>query len=148
MPERLIDRLSKDQIEAIFDTLPIEFAFIDENDCLQYYNKGEERSRRGSDNILGNDIRECHKPESMPRTDKMLSDFKTGEKDEDEFWIDGLGIKFLNTFLAVRDKSGKYLGCIEIPLDFTPQEQLAEAKNDSYKFVVDQGEQKKPEDNH
>ena len=43
MSDRLIERLSKDQIEDIFDALPIEFIFVDENNCLKYYNKGEKR---------------------------------------------------------------------------------------------------------
>jgi DUF438 domain-containing protein len=137
MTERLVDRLTKDQIEAIFDALPIEFIFVDEQDRLQYYNKGEKRTRKGPDNILGNDIRACHKPESLPRTDEMLDKFKRGETDEDEFWIEGLGIKLMNRFLAVRDKEGKYLGCLEYLLNFTELEELAEAKKDSYKFVPD-----------
>ncbi len=135
MSERLIDRLSKDQIEAILDALPIEFIFVDEKDRLQYYNKAKKRTQEGADNILGKDIRKCHKPESQPRTDKMLDDFKDGERDEDEFWIEGLGTKLLNRFLAVRDESGNYMGCIEYLLDFTALEQLAEDKKDSYTFV-------------
>ena len=76
MSQRLIDRLNKEQIEAIFDALPIEFIFVDENDRLQYYNKGETRSRKGPEDILGNDIRNCHSPESLPRTNAMLLCFK------------------------------------------------------------------------
>ena len=57
MTERLIDRLTLDQIEAIFNALPIEFIFVDQDDRLQYYNKGEKRTRPGPDNILGQDIR-------------------------------------------------------------------------------------------
>jgi len=148
MTQRLIDRLSKDQIEAIFDALPIELIFVDENDCLQYYNKAETRSRKGPEDLLGNDIRNCHIPESLPRTDEMLNSFKNGEKDEDEFWIDGLGIKLLNRFLAVRDKSGKYMGCLEYLLDFTALDQMAEAKKDSHRFVPKPESSQKPEDIH
>ncbi len=135
MTERLIDRLNTDQIEAILDALPIDLIFVDENDCLQYYNKAEKRQRKGRDDTLGKDIRGCHQPESLPRTNKMLDDFKTGKKDEDEFWIEGLGNKIMNRFLAVRDKSGKYLGCIEYLLDFTAMEEMAEAKKDSHRYV-------------
>jgi DUF438 domain-containing protein len=136
MSERLIDRLSKDQIEAILDALPIEFIFVDEKDRLQYYNKGEKRTRKGPDDILGRDIRQCHKAESLPRTDEMLSGFRSGERDEDEFWVEGLGTRLLNRFLAVRDESGRYLGCLEYLLDFTALEQMAKDKADSHKFAV------------
>ena len=148
MTERLIDRLSKEQMEAILDALPLEFIFVDDQDRLQYYNKGEKRTRKGPDNILGQDIRACHKPESLPRTDRMLEDFKSGAKDEDEFWIEGLGIKLMNRFLAVRDCEGKYVGCLEYLLDFTAMEQMAESKKDSYKFIPDLSGLKKVEDEH
>ena len=148
MTERLIDRLSKDQLEAILDALPLEFIFVDDQDRLQYYNKGEKRSRKAPDNILGRDIRNCHKPESLPRTDQMLDDFKSGVKDEDEFWIEGLGIKLMNRFLAVRDREGRYLGCLEYLLDFTALGQMAETKKDSHKFFPDLGGLKKVNDEH
>jgi len=148
MCERLIDRLSRDQVEAILDALPIEFIFVDQNDRLQYYNKAESRSRKGPDDIVGRDIRECHKPESLPRTDRMLSDFKAGQADEDAFWIEGVGTKLLNRFLAVRDKSGKYMGCVEYLLDFTALERLAEAKKGSYRFVVASEAPQEPESSH
>lgn len=148
MEKRLVDRLSKDQVEAIFDALPVEFIFVDENDRLQYYNKEETRSRKGPEDILGKNIRNCHQPESLPRTNKMLDDFKNGVKDEDEFWIEGMGTKLLNRFLAVRDKSGKYMGCIEYLLDFTAMEQLAEEKKEAHRFVPKSGSPEKIDDVH
>ena len=148
MGNRLVDRLSKDQVEAIFDALPVEFIFVDEKDRLQYYNKEETRSRKGPEDILGKDIQNCHQPESLPRTDQMLEDFKTGAKDEDEFWIEGMGTKLLNRFLAVRDKSGKYMGCIEYLLDFTAMEQLAEAKKDAHRLLPAPDDSDKINDAH
>lgn len=148
MSKRLIDRLSKDQIEAILDALPIEFIFVDENDRLQYYNKGEKRTRQGPDDILGKDIRQCHKPASLPRADEMLGSFRSGRKDEDEFWVEGLGTRLLNRFLAVRDRSGRYLGCLEYLLDFTALERLAEEKVDSHRFVVASNEADEVGDKH
>ena len=109
--------------------------FVDERDRLQYCNKVDRQQRMAQGKTLGRDIRTCHKTESLPRTEQMLEDLRTGRKDEDEFWIDGLGVKLLNRFLAVRDESGKYLGCVEYLLDFTALEELAKAKADSHRFV-------------
>ena len=148
MSERLIDRLSKDQINAILETLPLEFIFVDESDRLQYYNKGDKRMRKAPDNVIGQDIRVCHQPGSMARTNKMLDDFRSGAKDEDEFWMDGLGIKLLNRFLAVRDENGKYLGCLEYLLNFTAVEELAEAKKDSYRRSAVPNAEHKVEEEH
>jgi DUF438 domain-containing protein len=138
MADRMIDRLSRDQLDAILNALPIEFIFVDEKDCLQYCNKAERQEQMRQREILGQDVRNCHKPESLPRTDRMLEDLRSGRKDEDEFWVDGLGVKLLNRFLAVRDESGRYLGCVEYLLNFTALEELAEAKKSSHRFVSSQ----------
>jgi len=142
MSERMIDRLSKDQLDAMLNALPIELIFVDENDCLQYCNRAERQERMRKGENLGGDVRNCHRPESLPRTEQMLDDLRAGRKDEDEFWIDGLGVKLLNRFLAVRDESGRYLGCIEYLLDFTALEALARAKAGAHRFV---SKQEKPE---
>jgi DUF438 domain-containing protein len=148
MSERMLDRLSKEQLNAILDALPIEFIFVDESDRLQYCNTEARQEKMDGDGILGNDIRTCHKPESLPRTEQLLADFKSGERNEDEFWIDGVGTRLLNRFLAVRDTSGKYLGCIEYLLDFTALEKLAEAKKDSHRHAASQPDTSKLEDTH
>ncbi|MBU2552353.1 MAG: PAS domain-containing protein [Proteobacteria bacterium] len=130
----MIEHLTAEQLEALMDALPIEIVFVDEDDRLRYWNKPETRSGGGRSDMLGRDIRQCHKPESLPRLEQMLDDLKTGRKNEDEFWIEGLGNRIMNRFLAVRDKSGRYLGVLEYLLDFTAAEQLAESKKDSPVF--------------
>jgi DUF438 domain-containing protein len=148
MSQKLIDRLTKEQIEAILDALPMEFIFVDAQDRLQYYNKGEKRSMKPPVETLGEDIRTCHRPESLARTEAMLEAFRKGEKDEDAFWVEGLGIKLLNRFLAVRDGEGNYLGCLEYLLDFTALENLAEGKKDAHRFHADRQRPAKLEEIH
>jgi DUF438 domain-containing protein len=126
----VIENLTNEQLEAILDSLPMNFIFVDENECLIYRNKDTERG--APSDVFGKDIRGCHKESSLPRLEQMVSDFKSGAKDEDEFWLMGLDRKILNRFLAVRNPEGKYLGMIEYLLDFTAMEELAEAKKDSY----------------
>lgn len=129
----MIENLSSEQLEAILDTLPMNFIFVDDNERLVYRNKDVERRAGGApSDLLGKDIRGCHKESSLPRLEQMVSDFKSGARDEDEFWLMGLDRKILNRFLAVRNPDGKYLGMIEYLLDFTAVEELAEAKKDSY----------------
>jgi DUF438 domain-containing protein len=135
MSDRMIDRLSREQLDGILNALPIELIFVDEKDRLQYCNKAERQEQMRQGKMLGRDVRNCHKPESLPRTERMLDDLRSGRKDEDEFWVDGLGVKLLNRFLAVRDESGNYLGCIEYLLNFTALEKLAKAKQDAHRHV-------------
>lgn len=134
----MIEGLSDAQLEAILDTLPMNFIFVDDNERLIYRNKAEARGASGAPDIIGKDIRGCHKESCLPRLEQMVSDFKSGAKDEDEFWMMVPERKILNRFLAVRDRSGKYLGMVEYLLDFTAMEELAEAKKDSYKRWPDE----------
>jgi len=128
----MIENLNHEQLAAILDALPIEFIFIDEHEKLLYANKGEKRSRPAPADVIGKDIRECHKPESLPLVEQFISNLKAGKKDEEEFWLLFPDRKILNRFLAVRDKTGKYLGMIEYLLDFKAVEELAEAKKEAH----------------
>lgn len=118
--------------------MPVNFIFVDENERLIYRNKAGGGSATGAPDIMGKDIRGCHKESSLPRLEQMVSDFKSGAKDEDEFWMMVPDRKILNRFLAVREKSGNYLGMIEYLLDFTAMDELAEAKKDSYQRWPDE----------
>lgn len=148
MSESIFKRLNKEQLAAILDALPLEFIFVDDEDRLQYYNKAEKRSGQGRDNLLGRDIRECHQPSSLPRTNQMLDSFRNGTSDEDEFWIGGDESRLLNRFLAVRDKSGKYMGCLEYLLDFAAVEQLEKDKAGAYHFNPAPAETESVKDEH
>jgi len=70
----------------------------------------------------------------IPKVEKILADFKSGKTDEAEFWIPSLAPKILNRFIALRDKSGKYLGILEYILDFNAIEKIAEDKKDAPKL--------------
>jgi uncharacterized protein len=129
----MFENLSREQLEAILDALPLEFIFVDDQERLQYANKGEKRSRPSPPNLMGSNIRACHQPESIPMLEEFVDNLKTGKKDEENFWILMPDRKILNRFLAVRDKSGKYLGMVEYLLDFKAMQELEEAKKDAHK---------------
>jgi DUF438 domain-containing protein len=129
----MFNNLSREQLEGILDALPMEFIFVDANNCLQYGNKGERRSRKAPEGVIGKDIHGCHKKESHPRVDELIENLRSGKKDEDEFWV-SYEQKILNRFLAVRGKNGEFLGIIEYLLDFNAVEKIAEEKKDAYKL--------------
>ena len=130
----MIESLSKEQLEGMFDALPFQMLFIDDNDCVRYWNNSKARLLEPPEESLGKDVRDCHKESSLPRLEKMLSDLKSGKKDEDEFWVihEDWGLKALNCFFAIRDKSGKYLGTLEYLLNFAYINNIAEEKKDAY----------------
>ncbi|MBN2284696.1 MAG: PAS domain-containing protein [Deltaproteobacteria bacterium] len=128
----MINNLSLEQMEAILDALPIEFIFIDDRERLVYANKEEKRSSPASAAVMGKDIRGCHQPQSLSLMEQFVSNLKSGVKDEENFWLLFPDRKILNRFIAVRDKSGKYLGMIEYLFDFKAVEELADAKKDAH----------------
>ncbi len=130
----MIKNMNLEQLSAVFDALPFEMMFVDENDLVQYGNKLETRIFRFSKgNIAGKDIRICHPKELLPKVEKILDDFKSGRADEAEFWIPSMAPRLLNRFIALRDKSGKYLGILEYILNFDAVDRIAEEKKDAPK---------------
>ncbi len=132
----MIENLSREQIKAMFDALPFQMVFIDENDKIRWWNDSKARLMEAPKDRLGMDVRGCHKPESLPRLEKMLADFKSGRADEAEFWVtvEEIGLRALNRFFAVRDSEGKYLGTMEYLLNFGYIEQIAEEKKGAHVF--------------
>ncbi len=127
----MFEDLSREQLEAVLDALPLEFIFVDDQERLQYANKGQARSRPVPPGLMGGDIRSCHQEETLPKVENFVNNLKTGKKEEEDFWILFPDRKILNRFLPVRDKSGKYLGMIEYLLDFKALEELAEEKKNA-----------------
>ena len=130
----MLEGLSKEQIEGILDALPIDLLFVDENDKLRYYSKAGKESRQHLASVLGKDIRNCHKRESLGRVEELISNLKEGRKTEEEFWISH-DDKLLNRFIAVKTKDGRYLGLIEYVFDFKKWEKLADEKKDAKRLA-------------
>ena len=128
----MLEGLTAEQIQGIMDALPVEILFVDENDKLRYWNKADKRT--GPADALGKDIRGCHKPESMPRLEKLVSNLKNGVKNEEEFWV-SYSDRILNRFIAVRSKDGKYLCMLEYLFRFKDLEKLADEKKEAYKLL-------------
>jgi DUF438 domain-containing protein len=130
----MIENLSKEQLAGMFDAMPFQMLFIDAEDRVRYWNNSKARLMEPPEDSLGQDVRDCHKKSSLPRLEQMLSDFKSGRKDEDEFWVikEDWGLKALNCFFAIRDKSGNYLGTLEYFLNFSYINNIAEEKKDAY----------------
>jgi PAS domain S-box-containing protein len=115
----MIENLSREQITGIFEVLPVDINFVDENDTVKYWNKHKARMFERPDSALGQNVRECHSPESVAKVDQLISDFKSGRGNFVEYSIkiDGRTINIKN--IAVRDKKGRYLGVMEIDQDIT-----------------------------
>ena len=115
----MIENLSREQLEGILETIPVEISFVDENDLVKLWNKHETRIFKRPISVIGKSVQNCHPKHSLDKVNQLLSDFKAGKRDSAEFWIDLKGRKVYIRYFAVRDKAGRYLGTLEATQDIT-----------------------------
>lgn len=111
--------LNLEQINLILKFLPVDVTFVDENDKVAFYNRGEERVFPRSAGVIGREVRFCHPPKSVDTVLRILEEFKAGRKDEAEFWIQFKGRTIHIRYFAVRDKEKNYKGVLEMSQDIT-----------------------------
>jgi PAS domain S-box-containing protein len=115
----MIENLSKEQLRGIFEAIPVEISFVDENDLVRFWNKHETRIFKRPASVVGKSVQNCHPKQSVDKVNKILSDFKSGRRDSAEFWINLGEKKVYIRYFPVRDKAGKYLGTLEATQDIT-----------------------------
>jgi PAS domain S-box-containing protein len=111
--------LSKEEVEALLDTLPVDVTFVDKEDTVKYFSKDAKRIFVRTKAIIGRKVQLCHPQKSVHIVNRILDAFKTGKKDVAEFWIQKDNRLIHIRYFAVRDKDKKYLGTIEVTQDIT-----------------------------
>lgn len=115
----MIGKLPKEVLEAVLETMPVEFSVVDGNDKVLAWNKHETRIFKRPGGVIGMDVHKCHPKKSVHRVEQILREMKEGKGDKARFWIDlsigenGKKEKVLIEYYALRDPEGKYLGCLE-----------------------------------
>jgi len=69
-------------------------------------------------------VRDCHPQKSLHKVEQVVSDLKAGRRDVAQFWIDLKGRKIYIRYFAVRDKTGKYIGTLEVTQDITDLQKI------------------------
>ncbi|MCX6815116.1 MAG: PAS domain-containing protein [Candidatus Aenigmarchaeota archaeon] len=111
--------LSKEEIEAIFRTQPIDITFVDKKDTVRYFSQSPGRIFARTPAVIGRKVQQCHPPKSIGKVNRILADFRNGRKDVASFWISLKGRMVYIRYFAVRNKKGRYLGCLEVTQDIT-----------------------------
>ncbi|HEX9935330.1 MAG TPA: PAS domain-containing protein [bacterium] len=119
----MIDRLSESMLKAMYETLPIEITIIDANDEVIGWNKHNARLFKRPLTSMGANFRDCHPQQSLSKVVRIVEEMRSGKLNHARFWID-LAVesgktkhKILIEFYALRDESGRYLGCMECTQD-------------------------------
>jgi hypothetical protein len=117
--------LSRDELAAILNTLPVELSFVDADDNVRYFSHEQHKKifprNRG---VIGLKVQNCHPSKSVHLVNQILADFKAGKRDVAEFWIEMGDRKPYIRYFPVRSADGSYLGCLEVVQDIAPVQAL------------------------
>lgn len=111
--------LSVEQIVLLFNHLPVDITYVDENDRVQFFSQPKDRFFTRSKSIIGRTVQNCHPHESVYMVEKIVDAFRKGEKDDASFWIQMKGKFILIKYFAIRDKDGIFRGTLEVSQDIT-----------------------------
>ncbi len=111
--------MTKEELEAVLNALPVDITFVDKEDTVRYFNQPKERLFPRTKAVIGRKVQQCHPQKSIHLVNQILSDFKTGKRDSAEFWINLKEKKVYIRYFAVRNKAGRYLGTLEATQDIT-----------------------------
>src|SRR5690606_10832915 len=67
--------MSIEQVNLLFKIIPLDITYVDENDKVIFYNRGEERLFPRSSGIIGREVRYCQPPKSVGTVLKILEEF-------------------------------------------------------------------------
>lgn len=118
-----------EELTAMLNSLPFDITYVDKDDTVKYFSQGKERIFARTKAIIGRDVANCHPPASVNVVEGIVDDFKSGKKDNEDFWIqlrDGR-YAYLRYF-AVRSEEGEYLGVVEVSQDIAPIQEITGEK--------------------
>lgn len=116
--------LSVEQFNLIFNHLPVDMTFVDENDTVRFFPNPPHRIFPRTPAIIGRKVQFCHPPESVHVVEDIVNAFRAGEKDVASFWIH-MGQKFvLIQYFAVRNAAKEYKGTLEVSQEISEIQSL------------------------
>jgi hypothetical protein len=130
----MIGKLPEEIMQAVLETIPLEFSVIDRNEKVLAWNKHTTRIFKRPEAVVGRDVRNCHPKKSLGKVEQILQEMKAGKRDKARFYIDlPLGPqqekqKVLIEYYALRDDHGKYLGCLEASQNIAEIQKLSGEK--------------------
>ena len=117
-------RLTLEQLNLVLSHLPVDVTFVDERDEVAYFSDTPDRIFPRTPEIIGRKVQLCHPPKSLHAVNRILADFRGGQRDVAEFWIQMKGRMVHIRYFAVRDQDGRYRGTLEVTQDVTDIKRL------------------------
>lgn len=130
----MIGKIPEEVLEALLETIPLEFSVIDRDEKVLAWNKHETRIFKRPEAVVGRDVRNCHPKKSLAKVEQILQEMKEGKRNKARFYLDlPLGPhqekqKVLIEYYALRDITGLYLGCLEASQNIAELQKLSGEK--------------------
>jgi uncharacterized protein len=116
--------LSFEQVNQMLNTLPFDMTFVDHEGYVKYFTQGKERIFDRPKTIIDRHVSMCHPPQSVHVVEEIVESFRSGRKDNEDFWIKLKDMFVYIRYFAVRSKQGDYLGTLEITQNIKPIREL------------------------
>ena len=101
--------MTVEQLTALLNTIPLEITFVDADNINRFFNEGPKVFKRPG-MAIDREVFSCHPPKIEPMVRQIIDDFRNNRRDEVPVWMEKGGSTMLVKYMAVRDKSGAYLG--------------------------------------
>lgn len=117
--------LTVEQIDALFDSIPLEFSYIDSNNQFIYYNNekaAEDMLAASKPESVGKPLGTLHPEKITEMVAIMVQQLRKGEKDVVRIGHPANGGKqfIVHNYQRIQDRRGNYLGVNEYVQDLKP----------------------------
>jgi len=110
--------------------MPFEFSVLDKNDEVLPWNTHKTRIFKRPEAVVGRNVRKCHPEKSLNKVETIIKEMREWKRDKARFWID-LTLpdyeekqKIMIKYYALRDRNGKYIGCLEASQNISELQKL------------------------
>ncbi len=126
-------------LEAIITDMNEGVIFLDHQHIIRICNPAAERIRKVSaDSIIGRSIFDIHPRRAHPKISELLANLQTAQFPSSHRIIKAQGRDFDNSYSAIRDDSGAFIGTLLVSRDITEQLRLADEVRRLQDVLADQ----------
>lgn len=107
-------KLSIDELNAIFETIPQEMDVLDQNDVIVWSSMNKNRLFKRTEADIGKTVYQVHPGHSQGHVKAVLAQMHSNQRHNLSIMIHKDGIPVNISFYSLHDKHGNYIGCIEV----------------------------------
>lgn len=112
--------LSINQVQLIFNQLPFEITFVDEEHTFKYFNNTgpyDQMLFQRSPIEIGRHLEYCHPARSWPKVQRLSEDLKHQRRFVEPMWFSPMGKLIYILYMGTQDHADNYRGIVETVQD-------------------------------